>query len=42
MLRQLNITYDEFSSVPMVNHLAKSLQDVLVVKDTELKEEILN
>lgn len=33
MLRQLNITYDEYSSVPMVNHLAKSLQEVLLVKD---------
>lgn len=35
MLRQLNITYDEYSSVPMVNHLAKSFQEVLLVKDIE-------
>ncbi len=35
MLRQLNITYDEYSSVPMVNHLAKSFQEVLLVKDLE-------
>lgn len=35
MLRQLNITYDEYSSVPMVNHLAKSFQEVLLIKDLE-------
>ena len=35
MLRQLNITYNEYSAVPMVNHLAKSFQEVLLVKDIE-------
>ena len=35
MLRQLNITYSEYSSVPMVNHLAKSFQEVLLVKDVD-------
>ena len=35
MLRQLNITYDDYSSVPMVNHLAKSIQEVLLVKDLD-------
>lgn len=35
MLRQLNITYDEYSSVPMVNHLAKSFQEVLLIKDID-------
>ena len=32
-LREFNITYSEYSSVPMVNHLAKSFQEVLLVKD---------
>lgn len=27
MLRNLNITYDDFSSVPVVNHLAKSFKE---------------
>lgn len=35
MLRQLNITYSEYSAVPMVNHLAKSFQEVLLVKDID-------
>ena len=30
-----NITYSEYSSVPMVNHLAKSFQEVLLVKDVD-------
>lgn len=37
MLRNLNITYDGFSSVPVVNHLAKSFEEVLSAKD--IKEE---
>lgn len=40
MLRQLNITYDEYSSVPVVNHLAKSFQEVLLVKDIGEEEKI--
>ena len=39
ILRQLNITYKEYSSVPMVNHLAKSFQEVLLVKDVEMDDE---
>ena len=39
MLRQLNITYDDYSAVPMVNHLAKSFQEVLLVKDVEMDDE---
>ena len=35
MLRNLNITYDGFSSVPVVNHLAKSFKEVLLSKDIE-------
>ena len=35
MLRNLNITYDDFSSVPVVNHLAKSFKEVLLSKDIE-------
>ncbi len=35
MLRQLNITYDDYSSVPMVNHLAKSFKEVLLVRDLD-------
>ena len=38
MLRNLNITYDSFSSVPVVNHLAKSFEEVLSAKD--IKEDI--
>lgn len=34
-LREFNITYSEYSSVPMVNHLAKSFQEVLLVKDLD-------
>lgn len=37
MLRNLNITYDGFSSVLVVNHLAKSFEEVLSAKD--IKEE---
>ena len=37
-LRAVNITYGEYSSVPMVNHLAKSLQEVLLIKDLDNKE----
>lgn len=39
MLRQLNITYFGHSSVPMVNHLAKSFQEVLLVKDVDEDEQ---
>jgi hypothetical protein len=39
ILRNLNITYGDLSSVPVVNHLAKSFQEVLLVKDIEVKEE---
>ena len=39
MLRQLNITYDDYSAVPMVNHLAKSFEEVLLVKDVEMDDE---
>ena len=38
MLRQLNITYDDYSAVPMVNHLAKSFQEVLLIKDVDEEE----
>ena len=38
-LRELNITYGEYSAVPMVNHLAKSFQEVLLVKDLEIDDE---
>lgn len=40
ILRQLNITYRDYSSVPLVNHLAKSFQEVLLVKDLEDTDEI--
>lgn len=38
ILRNLNITYGDLSSVPVVNHLAKSFQEVLLVKDIEDEE----
>lgn len=38
-LRNMNITFDEWTSVPLVNHLAKSFQEVLEVRDVEVKEE---
>lgn len=34
-LRRMNLTYSDFSAVPVVNHLAKSFQEVLIVKDNE-------
>lgn len=39
MLRQLSITYDEYSSVPIVNNLDKNSQEILVVKDMKLEED---
>lgn len=38
ILRKLNISYGELTSVPMVNHLAKSFREVLSVNDIDEAE----